>query len=123
MKKLFKYIVPVVAIAFLLGSCEYEFVEPEAIDPDTEISFKNDIIPVFNENCTSSGCHGAGEFDPVLTSENAYENLFADDQIDTVSPQESPLYESITSGSMEEYTAPGDAEIILLWIEQGAKNN
>ncbi|MCF8308491.1 MAG: hypothetical protein K9I68_05725 [Bacteroidales bacterium] len=123
MKKLFKFIIPVVAIAFLMGACEYETIEPEQIDPDTKVSFENDIIPVFDANCNSSGCHGAGEFDPVLTPENAYDNLFAGDYIDTVNPQNSPLYESITSGSMEEYTAPGDAEIILLWIEQGAKNN
>lgn len=123
MKILFKYFLPVAFIFCVATSCEYDFVEPVAIEPGTEISFKNDVIPIFNNSCNSSGCHGAGDFDPVLTPESAYQNLMSLDQVDTTNPENSILYESITTGSMKEYASQTDAEIILLWIEQGAENN
>jgi len=123
MKILFKYFLPVAFIFCVATSCEYDFVEPVAIEPGTEISFKNDVIPIFNNSCNSSGCHGAGDFDPVLTPESAYQNLMGLNQVDTTNPENSVLYESITTGSMKEYASPTDAEIILTWIEQGAENN
>lgn len=123
MKKLFKYFFPVAFILFLATSCEYDFVEPVKIEPGTKISFNNDLMPIFNNSCNSSACHGAGGFDPVLTPDNAYQNLFSLNQIDTANPEESVLYQSITTGSMQEYASPTDAEFILLWIEQGAENN
>lgn len=123
MKKILKYFLPVAIIACMISSCEYEFVEPEGIDPATEVSYKSDIIPIFNESCNSSGCHNAGGFDPVLTAEKAYDNLWMENQIDTVAPETSPLYQSITSGSMDDYASPADVQYILRWIEQGAANN
>ncbi|MDZ7777133.1 MAG: hypothetical protein U5L09_16725 [Bacteroidales bacterium] len=123
MKRLLKYTIPMMLIAFMVASCEYESVAPVEIDPDTELSFKNDIIPIFNESCNSSGCHATGDWTPDLTPENAYEALFAGDFIDTTSPANSDLYESMNSGSMKIYSTPEAMASILQWIEQGAKNN
>lgn len=122
MKRLLKYMIPVVLI-IAMASCEYDSVEPVEIDPDTEISFKDDIIPIFNQNCNSSGCHSTGGFAPDLTPENAYGDLFATNQIDTVTPENSNLYELITTGSMKTYSTAEATAKILVWIEQGAKNN
>lgn len=110
-------------VAFMVASCEYESVEPVEVDPDTELSFKDDIIPIFNESCNSSGCHATGDWAPDLTPENAYESLFANGHVDTVTPENSVLYESMNSGSMKTYSTPEDTQIILTWIEQGAKDN
>ncbi len=123
MKRLLTVLIPVLLIMMVLASCEYESVEPVEIDPDTEISFKDDIIPIFNESCNSSGCHATGDWEPDLTDENAYEALFAGDFIDTANPENSELYESMNSGSMTEYSTPATTQLILTWIEQGAKDN
>lgn len=122
MKRLLKYMIPVVLV-LALASCEYESVKPVEINPDTEISFKDDIIPIFNQSCNSSGCHSTGDFAPDLTPENAYEDLFATNQIDTVTPENSNLYESMTTGSMKTYSTAEATATILQWIEQGANNN
>jgi len=123
MKRLVKVLIPVMLIMTMLASCEYDSVEPVEIDPDTEISFKDDIIPVFNESCNSSGCHATGDWAPDLTTENAYEALFAGDFIDTTNPENSDLYKAMNSGSMTTYSTPGDTQLILTWIEQGADDN
>ena len=123
MKRLLTVLMPVLLIMMVLASCEYESVEPVEIDPDTEISFKDDIIPIFNESCNSSGCHGVGDWAPDLTPENAYEALFAGDFIDTANPENSDLYESMNSGSMTQYSTPTSTQLILTWIEQGADDN
>lgn len=123
MKRLFRYIIPLMFITVVVASCEYESVKPVEIDPDTELSFKADIIPIFNQSCNSSGCHGVGDFAPDLTEENAYSSLFANEMIDTVTPENSVLYESMNSGSMKTYSTAEATATILQWIEQGAKNN
>ena len=123
MKRLVIVLIPVMLIMTMLASCEYDSVEPVEIDPDTEISFKDDIIPVFNESCNSSGCHATGDWAPDLTTENAYEALFAGDFIDTTNPENSDLYKAMNSGSMTTYSTPGDTQLILTWIEQGADDN
>jgi hypothetical protein len=43
--------------------------------------------------------------------------------IDTVTPENSVLYESMNSGSMKTYSTAEATATILQWIEQGAKNN
>ncbi|MGM0565604.1 MAG: hypothetical protein ACQESX_02490 [Bacteroidota bacterium] len=129
MKRLLTVLTPVLLIMMVLASCEYESVEPVEIDPDTEISFKDDIIPIFNTpvgnnpSCNSSGCHATGDWEPDLTDENAYEALFAGDFIDTANPENSDLYKSMNSGSMTQYSTPTSTQLILTWIEQGADDN
>ena len=116
-------------LALAFASCEYERVEPVEIDPEIKISFNDEILPIFStpvgnqKSCNSSGCHATGYFAPDLTDENAYSSLFENDMIDTVTPENSVLYESMNSGTMQAYSTPEATETILQWIEQGAKNN
>jgi hypothetical protein len=43
--------------------------------------------------------------------------------VDTDTPEASSLYISMESGSMVPYTTPGDEQLVLAWIQQGAENN
>jgi hypothetical protein len=128
MKKLILlFIVPV--MIFSMTGCIYDWIVPEEVPdiPDgVEISFANQIVPIFTSgnNCTS--CHRAGATPPDLTEANAYSQLNTSRYINRSVPEESSLYKSIEPNSTRHrhklYTAQ-QAALILAWIEQGAKNN
>ena len=95
------------------------------------VSFKNDIQPIFNANCNTSGCHSGNKAAGNLKLESA--NVYAilldskSGYIDTLHPENSILYVSMTSktnpmppsGKLDECVTG----LILKWIQQGAKNN
>ncbi len=112
--------------AFLAG-CQYDEVLPEIIDPGDTISFAGEIIPIFNQSCNSAGCHNTGGIKPDLTPGNSYQALSTGGYIDTVTPDNSLLYQWMLgnkgapmplSGPNPTYNAK-----VLLWIQQGAQNN
>lgn len=105
------------------SSCEYAWIDHgDAMLPDT-VSFKTHLVPLFEQGCNASVCHG-GSADPDLRPDNAYNSLISGGYVDTDDPGQSSLYTSLLrGGSMEQYADPGDAELILRWIEQGAQNN
>jgi len=110
--------------AFLLNSCQYDWIEPvEPALPDV-VSFSAHLLPVFNRSCNSAGCHATGGVAPDLTPANAFNDLFARNQIDLATPENSKLYTKCApGGSMNKYCLPGDWDIMLKWIQQGAQNN
>ncbi|MCO5263614.1 MAG: hypothetical protein M9901_12120 [Lentimicrobium sp.] len=111
------------AFSAMVGSCEYEFVEPDQTPVTTEVSFATDIVPIFNASCNFAGCHAAGAVPPDLSPAGAYNSLIQLNQINTDNPSGSLLYTSITSGSMKSFSNAEQAKLILAWIQQGAKNN
>jgi hypothetical protein len=91
------------------------------------VSFANDLIPIFNSDCNSSGCHSEGGVAPVLTTNGAYNSLSSGNYINTSNPQNSELYLWMTgkrgtpmppAGFNKNYNA-----LVLAWIKQGALNN
>ncbi len=112
-------------------ACTYDsgVIEPPDIIIDTteQVSFSEDVIPIFDGHCNSSGCHNTGGVPPDLTAENAYEALFQGNYIDTLEPRESELMQWMLgnrgldmplSGPNEEFN-----KTVLTWITQGAKDN
>ncbi|MFO7613618.1 MAG: hypothetical protein R6W71_03165 [Bacteroidales bacterium] len=106
-------------------SCQYDWIDPIEPEIPEVVSFSGDIIQIFNDrNCSSSSCHAAGAVPPDLTPANAYDDLFARNQIDLATPENSKLYTKCApGGSMNKYCQPGDWEIMLKWIQEGALNN
>jgi len=127
MKKLLKFIIPVALFASMyLSSCEYAYLPPdeELPPPDTTItmSFSTDILPIFsNRSCTN--CHKTGGNSPNLDSGNIYGEIVPD-LVDLDTPDLSIIYtKPLPAGShFVKYTAK-QAQDLLLWIQQGAKDN
>lgn len=121
--KISKTLVFIVLAGFFLCSCEYEWIQPDKKPVPAEVSFSNDLIPIFDNGCNTGVCHGAGATPPDLTPANAYNALMDGGYVNTDTPEASSLYTTMASGTMKNYTTPGDEDIVLGWIQQGAKNN
>lgn len=106
-----------------LSSCDRESFEPPQADPDKEVSFANDIQPVFNSNCV--GCHG-GSVKPNLSEGKAYDALISGDYISDDpenNAEESLIYSKLLEPSHRANASAFEKSLILVWIQQGAKNN
>lgn len=121
--KFYTFIVGLLLAGIGITGCEYEFIEFDDTPITTEVSFKDDIIPVFNASCGFAGCHAAGAIPPELTPERAYQSLFSNNMVTANEPANSLLYTSIASGSMKKYATAEQTKLIRAWIEQGALNN
>jgi hypothetical protein len=86
-----------------------------------EVCFTGEVLPVFQNNCTMSGCHtGGGDEEMPLRT---YEEIM--NGIKPGNPDASEIYRSITSkwGERMPPDQPlsiGNRTLIRLWIEQGA---
>lgn len=114
---------------FLLTGC---FKDKTVIsDTGTEITrpvgFASDIIPIFTQSCSLSGCHVPGSKSPDLSAANAYNSLTVGNYYNVALPESSTIYLWMTgqkttpmpvSGINKDYNA-----LVLAWIKQGAQNN
>jgi hypothetical protein len=112
----------------LISSCEYGFIEFETVepdpDPDVELSFSDEIIPIFNNKCNMTGCHTAGHFAVDLTPENAWQDIHDKGLLDLENPANSSFYTKLVEpGTHDNRSLPAEQQKILQWITEGAKNN
>ncbi len=128
MKKSIRLLLASLLVVLATG-CIYDWVVPEEVPEvpvGVEISFADQILPIFTtgNNCTS--CHRSGGTPPDLTAANAYSQINTAKYINRSTPAESGIYKvpapSSTTHRHKVYTAQ-QAALILAWIEQGAKNN
>jgi len=120
-RKLLNMVILIIGM-IVIFSCEYEKITYDAPDPTVPVSYATDIQPIWDKGCV--GCHGVGEIPPDLTPENSYNALINEGFVDTAQPDQSVIYTKMaTGGSMAPYTNAYDAGLVLLWIQQGAKNN
>ncbi|MBT8191561.1 MAG: hypothetical protein KJO29_14110, partial [Bacteroidia bacterium] len=124
--KMRKLLVCLLAFA-AIQSCTYnEYLEEDPIDPNL-VSFSEDIIPFFNTDCNTSGCHGVGDIPPDLSPANAYDALIIGNYIDLTNPANSELYQWMKGNRNLPMPLSGpDAEAnskVLAWISQGALDN
>ena len=113
---------------FIFEGCYYDnFLAKDDAEFSGDVSFSADIIPIFNKDCNTSGCHNTGGTKPDLSVSNAFSALSNGNYINTDNPEESPLYQWMkgnratpmpVSGSVSEYNAK-----VLAWIKQGSLNN
>jgi hypothetical protein len=91
------------------------------------VSFANDITPILNKSCNTSGCHSSGGIKHDLSSANAFNSLTLGNYLNTTAAESSTLYQWMmgkkgtpmpTSGVNKDYNA-----LVLAWIKQGAQNN
>jgi hypothetical protein len=126
--KNFKFII--VFVILIITKCGREKAEPICFYPD-QVSFANDIQPIFNQYCANSNCHGGSNPQAGLNLEASvsYMELFTPGKgyIDTLNPKYSLLYSQITNKTSpmppDGNMSPCLTRMILKWIEQKAKNN
>lgn len=116
----------VISLLGSMTSCEKDYLVPIVSELPDSASFSGNIIPIFDAHCNSSGCHNTGGIAPDLTKENAYNDLLLYSMVDTLNPESSILYARMATGKPmppSGYLKGGEPELVLLWIQQGAKNN
>jgi uncharacterized membrane protein len=114
----------ILAISFIsFSSCKHEIDLSNA----PEMTFSYDVQPIIATRCAMQGCHSATGYEelPLVTYEDVMEIVKAGKSHD------SELYEVINELDNEKRMPPlpdtklADKQIlnIMVWIEQGAKNN
>lgn len=110
----------------LFVSCEQYVFDPPVLDPDEEVFFAADIVPIFTAKCTS--CHG-GVIPPDLRADKAFASLITDATpatkfVNTAAPETSVLYTKLLPGTSHDGRSTGiEQQMILKWIQDGALNN
>ena len=98
-------------------------------DPDT-VYFTNTILPLFISNCAKSGCHDdAGHQDGIIL--NSYSSIMGSGEIEPYNAGEGDIPEVITENDPDKIMppppsaplTPDQINLIMTWINQGAKNN
>ena len=113
-------------LSVIVISCTYDFIkQAEPINPNSKVSFATQILPIFSTDaCT--GCHKPGGQTPDYTATNAYNSIISNNVVNTANPGSSPLYTvpnpSTNGHEWDKYTSQ-QAQLVLLWIQQGAQNN
>ncbi|MEI6507994.1 MAG: hypothetical protein WCO54_05875 [Bacteroidota bacterium] len=100
-------------------------------NPNAEVTFKTDIIPIFTKNCLGSGCHITGGVNPNLMADKAYDQLVNGAFInpDDTSATNSLLYQKMTTAAKIMPPPPtaklssGDLKLFSDWIKKGSQNN
>jgi hypothetical protein len=114
----------IVTVFGLSQGCVSDQIAPrEVIVPDL-VSFVTDIVPIFDASCNGQGCHNTNGIPPDLTADRAWTSLIFFNYVDTVTTENSKLWQKIDAGgSMEQYATDQQRALILQWIEQDAPNN
>jgi hypothetical protein len=107
----------------VLAACADHQISPAKVTTPDSVKFSLNIVPIFNGSCAKPTCHVTGVQQPDLTTQNAYTSLIYFGYVDTDYPDQSILYQKITTGDMKDHATDADRALILKWIQQGAQNN
>ncbi len=130
MKKHYNYFLIFISLLFIaaFSSCQYDNpVASPAPNPTVPVSFTTQIEPIFNNGNNCTACHKAGAQAPDLTTGNAYQSIMNMNLVNSTTPESSVIYwypnkDNTAHHAWKKYTAT-QAQLVLLWIQQGAKNN
>ncbi len=125
MKKIVKPLI-MIFLGLSVTSCYYDELPAEVVIIPEEVSYIDDIQPIFNQSCI--GCHKPGSVEPDLTVANSYNILINDGYVIPENASGSSLYQSLIGNGaplMPPNGALSDGKIALVekWITQGALNN
>jgi len=119
-KNIIKISLFVFSVSMIFNACQWVSIEPVATeDPNSQpdVSFSGYLQPIFTSNCIA--CHAARN--PVLTEGSAYNSLINGGFVDTQNPANSTIVVQTNTGHGG--LTPSQKAKLLLWIQQGAKNN
>lgn len=121
----------VLTVSLTVTSCYYDELPIEPVVPLPEnVSYKNNIQPLFDQNCI--GCHKSGGTFPNLTSTSSYAALTTltnGEKLVTASDASgSILYQAMTGNGAPLMPTGGklsaaNLALVEKWINDGALNN
>lgn len=128
MKKIFFLLVIVITIS----SCKHETLGDVPIIQECEngtIDFVNQVLPILESNCSTTGCHNESSHKHFVVTDNYY-NLMKTIDVNPSNADKSELHKVITDNG-DDLMPPTNSgfvltqtqkDIIKKWINQGAKN-
>jgi hypothetical protein len=121
LKRIRQILYAVILIAAVEGfsSCEKYSYTPPAVNPNETWSLKDDVQPIFNNNCIS--CHG-GTKAPDLRDGKSHSALTKGGYVN-LPGETSRLYTKMTGSDHSPKSTDSEKQIVLYWINQGALNN
>ncbi|MGL5890901.1 MAG: hypothetical protein ACRC3B_13495, partial [Bacteroidia bacterium] len=108
--------------AFSAG-CKHEPVLPER-----EVSFAAEILPIIQTSCQHDGCHGTSNTSRFSLLN--YDDVLEKGKVEAGDAEKSKIYTIVTGREDQIMPLPPypalskrQTALLLVWIEQGAKNN
>lgn len=127
MKHLLLYIGLILLGGLALQSCYKDIIKPDLPKdpnaPPQQVSFKNELAPLFNAKCTDVGCHVTGGHHPYLTTDVSYQEIVNGGFVNTSLPKESILYKRIYGDMGVHMPSITDRQKVYDWIRNGTPNN
>ena len=110
-----------------LSGCYKDVIKPDLpVDPNAppkQVSFSNELKPLFATHCTDAGCHVSGSHKPYMTPDVSYEQIVNGGFVNLLIPNQSRIYIMI-NGEMQQYIPSAiDRQKVYDWIRNGAPNN
>ena len=125
MKNTIKILI-LMGMGLFLSSCYYDTFPEEDVTEPTNVSYSEDIQPLWNNDCTS--CHPRLA-QPDLTEENSYNSLISGDYVVPGNADASVLYQSLL-GSNGVSLMPTSGQwpisqikLVESWINERAQDN
>ena len=134
MKNKFK-ILAIAIVAVMFASCEKETISQLDAGTKTKsktvdsVKFTTQILPILQNGDKCFGCHDggtpdfAGDRNTVYTALTIGKLKSGPALLNIANPSASGLYTTIVAPGGHNGMSVTDADMFLLWIQQGAKNN
>ena len=127
MKRLIYYTGLMLIVGMGLSSCYKDIIKPDLPKdpnaPPQQVSYNNELKPLFNASCTDVGCHVSGGHHPYLTSNVSYLEIVNGGFVNTALPKESILYKQVYGDMGVHIPSQTDKQKVYDWIRNGAPNN
>ncbi len=117
----------ILSLGIGLSGCYKDVIKPDLpVDPNAppkQVSYNDELKPLFAAKCTDAGCHVSGAHKPYLTPDISYQQIVNGGFVNLLLPKQSRLYEMI-NGEMQQYiSSAADRQKVYDWIRNGAPNN
>ncbi len=127
MKRLLIYTGLILTFGIGLSGCYKDVIKPDLpVDPNAppkQVSYNNELKPLFASKCSDAGCHVSGSRKPYLTPDVSYLQIINGGFVNTALPKQSIMYKMI-NGEMQQYIpSADDRQKVYDWIRNGAPNN
>lgn len=127
MKHILIYFSLILTFGIGLSGCYKDIIKPDLPKdpnaPPQQVSFANELKPLFAASCGLVGCHVTGAHKPYLTPDVSYQQIVNGGYVNLALPSQS-IFISKLNGDMSQYMPSADnRQKVLDWIRNGAPNN